>query len=746
MTELGLILAISVLGLAFAGYLIRWVLARDTGTAAMREVSDAIKSGAEAFLRRQNKTIATIAAAVACAIFIIYGFVRQHADHDPTNTALELAGWTTLSFVLGAACSVAAGYVGMWVSIRANVRVAAGARTSVNEALQIALRGGAVSGLFVVAMSLLGVAGLFGLVYAVKGGLSGSPQASVEIASKIPLMIVGYGFGASLVALFAQVGGGIYTKAADVGADLVGKVEAGIPEDDPRNPAVIADLVGDNVGDCAGRGADLFESTAAENIGAMILAAALYKDNASALGPNILGIMLFPLIARAFGIIASIVGVMVVKTDGKEDPMHALNRGFYATAVLAAAGFGGASYWLLGAEYWMYFFGCGLIGIATSLAFVYITQYYTEYRFKPVQDIANASVSGPATNIIQGVAVGLECVWMPAIVISAAILGSYMLGDASGLTDAGLFGTAVATMGMLGTAGYILAMDTFGPITDNAGGIVEMTVGHDQPDVREKTDKLDSVGNTTKALTKGYAVGSAALAAFLLFSAYMKEVTEYSKATGHSLDSVNISKPPVFIGGLLGAMLVFWFSALCIKAVGKAAQKVIEEVRRQFKDLPRENQMIVFPEGYKPDYGTCVDIVTKDALRQMVAPGLLVVGMPVVVGILLKMLKTPEDPLIGAEGVAAMLMVGTICGILMALFLNNAGGAWDNAKKYIESGALGGKYLTAADGTKTKNPTHGAAVVGDTVGDPFKDTAGPSLHVLIKLLSTITLVLAPLFL
>jgi K(+)-stimulated pyrophosphate-energized sodium pump len=335
---------------------------------------------------------------------------------------------------------------------------------------------------------------------------------------------------------------------------------------------------------------------------------------------------------------------------------------------------------------------------------------------------------------------------MPAIVISAAILGSYMLGDASGLTDAGLFGTAVATMGMLGTAGYILAMDTFGPITDNAGGIVEMTVGHDQPEIREKTDKLDSVGNTTKALTKGYAVGSAALAAFLLFSAYMKEVTEYSKATGHSLDSVNISKPPVFIGGLLGAMLVFWFSALCIKAVGRAAQKVIEEVRRQFKDLPRENQMIVFPEGYKPDYGTCVDIVTKDALRQMVAPGLLVVGMPVVVGILLKLLKTPEDPLIGAEGVAAMLMVGTICGILMALFLNNAGGAWDNAKKYIESGALGGKYLTAADGTKTKNPTHAAAVVGDTVGDPFKDTAGPSLHVLIKLLSTITLVLAPLFL
>jgi len=746
MNELGLILAISLLGLAFAGYLIKWVLARDTGTPAMREVSDAIKSGAEAFLRRQNRTIGTIAAGVACLIFIGYAFVRQHAEHDPTNTALELAGWTTLSFVFGAACSVAAGYVGMWVSIRANVRAAAGARTSVNEALRIALRGGAVSGLFVVAMSLLGVAGLFAIVYAVKGGLSGNAQATTEMASKIPLMIVGYGFGASLVALFAQVGGGIYTKAADVGADLVGKVEAGIPEDDPRNPAVIADLVGDNVGDCAGRGADLFESTAAENIGAMILAAALYKDNATSLGPNILGVMLFPLIARAFGIIASIVGVMVVKTDGKEDPMHALNRGYYATAILAAAGFGGASYWLLGKDYWQYFFACGLVGIATSLAFVFITQYYTEYRFQPVKDIANASVAGPATNIIQGVAVGLECVWMPSLVMGAAIIGSYELGKASGLADAGLFGTAVATMGMLGPAGYVLAMDTFGPITDNAGGIVEMTVGQDQPEVREKTDKLDSVGNTTKALTKGYAVGSAALAAFLLFSAYMKEVTEYSKATGYKLESVDISKPAVFVGGLLGAMLVFWFSALCIKAVGKAAQKVIEEVRRQFRELPRENQMIKFPEGYKPDYGTCVDIVTKDALRQMVAPGLLAVCVPIGAGLLLRLFKTAEDPLIGTEGVAALLMVGTIGGILMALFLNNAGGAWDNAKKYIESGALGGKYLTAGDGTKTKNPTHGAAVVGDTVGDPFKDTAGPSLHVLIKMLSTITLVLAPLFL
>ncbi|HEY3594837.1 MAG TPA: sodium/proton-translocating pyrophosphatase, partial [Polyangiaceae bacterium] len=578
-------------------------------------------------------------------------------------------------------------------------------------------------GLFVVAMSLLGVAGLFGIIYAVKGGFDPGSNVGPIIAPKIPLMIAGYGFGASFVALFAQVGGGIYTKAADVGADLVG----------------------DNVGDCAGRGADLFESTAAENIGAMILAATLYQLNAKALGPNVLGVMLFPLVARAFGILASIVGVMVVRTNGKEDPMNALNRGFYVTAVLAAAGFAAASLWLL-QEYWLNFFLCGLLGIATSLAFVYITQYYTEYRYRPVQDIAAASVTGPATNIIQGIAVGFECVWLPVLVISIAILASYKLGEASGLASAGLFGTAVATMGMLGTAGYILAMDTFGPITDNAGGIVEMSIGHDEPEVREKTDKLDSVGNTTKALTKGYAVGSAALAAFLLFSAYIDEVNHYSESTQHHLTAVNLTKPAVFVGGLLGAMLVFWFSALCIKAVGRSAQKVIEEVRRQFKDLPRENAMIVFPAGYRPDYGTCVDIVTKDALRQMVAPGVLAVAMPICVGLILRTMRTADDPLLGAEAVAALLMVGTIAGVLVALFLNNAGGAWDNAKKYIETGAHGGKYLIGADGTKTKNPTHAAAVVGDTVGDPFKDTAGPSLHVLIKMLSTITLVLAPLFL
>ncbi len=720
--ELSLILGISVLGLLFALYLIRDVLRRDTGTPKMREISDAIKSGAEAFLRRQNRTIITLAFALACVIYILYAFVRAHNEHDPA-TPSALAFWTTLSFLLGAACSVAAGYMGMWVAIRANIRTAAGAVKDMNSAMQPALRAGAVSGFFVVALSLLGVAGLFAIVQ--KSGV-------VNDVTKIPLLIVGYGFGASFVALFAQLGGGIYTKAADVGADLVGKVEAGIPEDDPRNPAVIADLVGDNVGDCAGRGADLFESTAAENIGAMILAAGLYKANASvfaAQGLSLFGILLFPLVARAFGIIASAIGILTVKAKENEDPMKPLNRGYGVTAVLAMIGFFIAARWLLGPEYYFNFFLCGLVGVVTSIAFVVITQYYTEYRYRPVQSIAIASQTGPATNIITGIAVGMESTGYPVLVIGAAIVGAYLLGEHSGLRDAGLFGTAVATMGMLSTAAYILAMDTFGPITDNAGGIVEMS---QQPEeVRAKTDRLDAVGNTTKALTKGYAVGSAALAAFLLFSAYIDEVKNYWPGFDRV---INLNKPEVFIGAMLGAMLVFLFSSLAIRAVGRAAFSIINNVREQFRNNPG-----IMAGTVKPDYGQCVDIATKAALKEMIVPGLLVVCMPVAVGLMFRWLFVatgmPATGASGAEVVGGFLMVGTIVGILMALFLNNGGGAWDNAKKFIETGQFGGK----------RSETHKAAVVGDTVGDPFKDTAGPSLHVLVKLLSTITLVLAPLF-
>jgi len=751
-TYMVIVLVISILGLSFAWWLKGWVMKQETGQEAMRKISDAIREGAEAFLRRQNTTIVWLAVILTIILFVMYAFIRTPRPFDPVQSPMGMGLAIGGSFIFGALCSVFAGYIGMYVSIRANIRVATAAISSLNKALQIALRGGAVSGIFVVAVSLLGVGALFSVI----------EMSGITDTEHIPLLIVGYGFGASFVALFAQLGGGIYTKAADVGADLVGKVEAGIPEDDPRNPAVIADLVGDNVGDCAGRGADLFESTAAENIGAMILGATLAMTARDAGFPFVygtIGVMMFPLIARAFGIIAAIIGIMVVSTKEDGDPMQALNKGYGVAVVLAMVAFFFISKWLLSVEgapnAWWHFFICGIIGVLTSVAFVGITQYYTEHKYRPVKEIAEASTTGPATNIITGIAVGLECTAAPTIVMGIAILASYYVGrfafppDAiqSGVS-AGLFGTGVATMGMLATAAYILAMDTFGPIADNAGGIVEMS---NQPaEIRQKTDRLDAVGNTTKALTKGYAIGSAALAAFLLFSAYMTEVGLYAKQqieeSGLAWPVVDISKPEVFVGGLLGAMLVFLFSSLAIRAVGSTAKKVIEEVRRQFASLPRVNDIIQFTDDFKPDYGTCVDLVTKNALREMIAPGLLAVLMPVAVGVIFKLfIGMKGDPLIAAESVAALLMVGTITGILMATFLNNGGGAWDNAKKFIEDGAFGGKYIKDADGNEIKNPTHGAAVVGDTVGDPFKDTAGPSIHVLIKLLSTVTLVLAPLF-
>ncbi|MBI4975330.1 sodium-translocating pyrophosphatase [Candidatus Peregrinibacteria bacterium] len=673
------IFAISFASILVAYLLARHVLSQDSGTPKMQEIAEAIRQGAMAFLKRQYVTITVLSAVLAVVILAAYYFTGKFSY-----------GWhTALAFVLGAVCSGLSGFLGMFVSVKANLRTASAAQKSLNKALKMALRGGAVSGILVVALSLLGVGGLF-FFY---GGMD-NPQ-------EVPLLLVGFGFGASFVALFAQLGGGIYTKAADVGADLVGKVEAGIPEDDPRNPAVIADLVGDNVGDCAGRGADLFESTAAENIGAMVLGITLFP----AFG--IKGII-FPLVARAFGLVASIIGVMVVNIKETEDPLKGLNRGYFVTTLFAIIGFGVASYFLLG-QYWLWFFFAGLVGIAASIAFVYITQYYTEYKYRPVMEIAKASETGGATNIISGFAVGLESTGLPILAISGALLGSYFLGVKSGLADGGLYGTAVATMGMLATAAYVLAMDNFGPITDNAGGIVEMSKSPEE--VRKRTDRLDSVGNTTKALTKGYAVGSAALAAFLLFSAYLQEA---------KLTSIDLAKPIVFVGGLIGAVLVFIFSSFAIRAVSNAAYYIINDVRAQFKEKPG-----IMKGTDNPDYARCVDICTRGALKEMVLPGLVAIIVPTAVGFLL-----------GPEAVGATLMVGTIAGVILALVLNNSGGAWDNAKKYIEMGHLGGKGSFS----------HKAAVVGDTVGDPFKDTAGPSLHVLIKLLSTLTLVLAPLFL
>jgi K(+)-stimulated pyrophosphate-energized sodium pump len=601
-----------------------------------------------------------------------------------------------------------AGFIGMYIAVKSNVRCAAAAQKSLTEAVNVALRGGAVSGFLITALSLIGVT----VIFFAYGGAT-NPQIA-------PHLIVGFGFGASFVALFAQLGGGIYTKAADVGADLVGKVEAGIPEDDPRNPAVIADLVGDNVGDCAGRGADLFESTAAENIGAMILGIAAYVATGN------IAWILFPLCVRGFGMIASMIGIFFVRAKENESAMNALNRGYFVAIALSVVGLAVTVHFMLG-NWWL--FGAGVVGIVASVVIVFITQYYTESRYRPVRSIAEASKTGPATNIIMGTAVGFETTLATALVIGLSLLLSFWMGHMSGVH--GAFGTAVATMGMLMTCPYVLSMDTFGPITDNANGINEMAGAG--PEVRKVTDRLDAVGNTTKALTKGYAMVSAGLAAFLLFQAYLDRVSFIKYGESGMYNIVDIARIEVFVGALLAVMIVYLFSSWAIKAVGKTASKIIEEVRRQFRADPG-----ILAGTSKPDYARAVDITTRAGLREMIAPGLLVVLGPIIIGVVFRFIPGYD----AAMAVAAVLMVGTIGGIMMASFMNNGGGAWDNAKKMIEDGQLKddeGKVIGKG------SFAHQAAVVGDTVGDPLKDTAGPSLHVLVKLLATVTLVMCPLF-
>ena len=710
-----------IAAILFAAVLAWDVLRRDTGTSGMQEVGDMIFEGATAFLTRQYRTIGIIALIAAVGVGAVLGAITNNQT---------LGVQTAVAFLVGAAASALSGIIGMYVAVKANVRTAAAAQLSLNDAITVSLRGGAVSGFLIVALSLLGVAGIFFLY--------GANPATT------PGTIVGFGFGASFVALFAQLGGGIYTKAADMGADLVGKVEAGIPEDDPRNAAVIADLVGDNVGDCAGRGADLFESTAAESIGAMILGVAIY------LHTNNPAWVIFPLVVRSFGVFATMVGLLVVPLWGKmrpnpdEDPMNALNWGYFVSVGLAVVFLYFAVTSMLGS---IWFFWAGIVGIVTSIIVVFITQYYTAGSWRPVKEIAQAAHTGPATVIVMGVAVGFETTASTAITVGIALLAAFGLGTqaapALGITtgEAGLFGTAVATMGMLMTAAYVLAMDTFGPITDNANGVIEMAGAGGQ--AREITDRLDAVGNTTKALTKGYAMASAALAAFLLFGAYADEVRRVTCGRmGLAIENcsfqqvpaftVDLTKVEVFVAALLAVMIVFLFSSLAIRAVSKAAAAIIEEVRRQFRENPG-----IMDGTVRPDYRRAVDITTRAGLREMIAPGLLPIFASLVIGLSFKALG-----LDAAQAVGALLMAGTIAGIILATFLNNSGGAWDNAKKFVEAG-----NLLNPDGTVVAKGTqaHAAAVVGDTVGDPFKDTAGPSLHVLVKLLSTITLVLAPLF-
>ena len=678
------------------------------------EVGNAIREGAYAFLKRQYKTIAIITV-------VIFALLWVALPSGPYGVG------TAAAFLVGAVASLAAGYIAMDNATKANVRTVAAAKDfGAEKALKTAFYGGATMGMAVVGLSLLGVSFLF-LLYGGYNALFNTLDVTTaaQLGRDAASGIVGMGFGASLIALFAQLGGGIYTKAADVGADLVGKVEAGIPEDDPRNPAVIADNVGDNVGDSAGRGADLFESATGENIGGMIIGGLI------SIATGNLIFLVFPLIARALGIFATLVGMPFVRLTAAEakHPMKALRKGLMVTTIVSGILFLFATIFLLGNGEWsmtfLYLYFALLSGLAASVAIDYITDYYTGSDRGPVGRIAKASETGAATNIITGFAVGLETTMLPIVSLVVALIVSYWLGTQFAVSwnathaaqistfIGGIYGTTLATMGMLAVMGMVLALDGFGPIADNAAGIAEMS---GEGGAEETMEALDAVGNTTKALTKGFALGSALLAAQLLFQTYASEVTA---RTGIPF-VVDISNPAVLIAGFLGAMLPFFFSSQAISAVGKAAAEMVEEVRRQFREIPG-----IMDGTGKPDYGKAVDISTKSALKGMVLPGVILVVFPIVVGILL-----------GPEAVGAFVIGATLSAVPLALFMNTGGGAWDNAKKFIESGKYGGKG----------SPAHAAAVVGDTVGDPLKDTAGPSLHVLIKLLSTLSIVFIPLFL
>lgn len=666
MTTIYLALAVGVLSLLYAWYNTNRVLRQDAGTESMQEIAKAVQDGAMAYMHRQFKTVAVFAG----IIFLILTF------------ALEFN--IGLSFLFGALFSAIAGYIGMNVSVRANVRTAAAAKKGLSEALEIAFRGGSVTGLAVVGLSLIGVAGLY-LLFASQG------VDEVDI----PHLLIGFGFGASLISLFARVGGGIFTKAADVGADIVGKVEAGIPEDDPRNPATIADNVGDNVGDCAGMGADLFETYAVTLIAAMILAVA--EGFASAY-------VFYPLLLGAVAVIASIVGINFVRTKKKADIMAAMYRGMAVTQVLSLIGFYIATIMIIPesgnpARLFMTTF----VGAVVTVLMIVITEYYTATKYRPVQETAKASETGAGTNVIIGLAAGMESTFLPALVIVAAIIASFLL--------AGLYGIAIAAVSMLSTTGMIIAMDSYGPITDNAGGIAEMS-GQDEK-VRKTTDALDAVGNTTKAVTKGYAIGSAALAALVLFQDYNGALLQSGKRLIFDLTDYQ-----VIVGLFIGGLIPFLFSSVVMKSVGVTAHAVVQEVRRQFKEIKG-----IMEGKAKPDYSTCVDIVTRAALVEMIVPALIAVLFPVLVGFIL-----------GPKALGGLLVGVIVTGLLLAISMNNGGATWDNAKKYIEDGHHGGKGSEA----------HKAAVVGDTVGDPYKDTAGPALNALIKVINTIALLIAPL--
>ncbi len=685
----GLIFAI-VCGLVAIGYgawAAKWVMANDTGTDRMREIAAAIQEGAEAYLKRQYQAIAIVGVVIFAILFPAIGW---HA---------------AVGFLIGALLSGATGYVGMHVSVRANLRTTEAARHGLGRGLELAFRAGAVTGMLVAGLALLSVS----VYYAVLLGIDASGREIVDA-------LVGLGFGGSLISIFARLGGGIFTKGADVGADLVGKVEAGIPEDDPRNPAVIADNVGDNVGDCAGMAADLFETYAVTVVATMVLASIFFVSD-----PTLqTKMMLYPLVIGGTCIITSVIGTFFVKLGASQSIMGALYKGFIVAAVLSAIALWPVTEWIIGFSTMLqaggaefparHLYYCGLVGLVVTGLIIWATEYYTGTEYRPVQSIAKASTTGHGTNVIQGLAVSLEATAIPALIICAGIICANLL--------AGLLGIAIAASAMLALAGMVVALDAYGPVTDNAGGIAEMA--DLEGDVRATTDALDAVGNTTKAVTKGYAIGSAGLAALVLFGAYTEDLKLYFSDL--TID-FSLSNPFVVVGLFLGGMLPFLFAAMGMTAVGRAAGSVVEEVRRQFREIPG-----IMEGTGKPDYGRAVDLLTRAAIKEMILPSLLPVLAPVVVYFAINLIAGQAQAF---ATLGAMLLGVIVTGLFVAISMTAGGGAWDNAKKYIEDGHHGGKGSEA----------HMAAVTGDTVGDPYKDTAGPAVNPMIKITNIVALLL-----